>query len=128
MRTVKEMIIHNQVQTLSHLYIMLASSISPTIVPHREGVEVVPCSFPKAAMDSIEVGLIEVVNRIADIARNSKNWTVDKQDESDYLDGMQEAAQAAHADMIAALIGGGVTVEKPQPKKRNKKKGGTDDQ
>lgn len=128
MKQVKDIIINNQVHNLSQLYIMLVSTLNPTIVQNREGpCDVIKCQLPEAARSAAEVALIDVCNRLSEIVRDPSRWTLDKRDEREYDMAMATHAKQIEQEMIMSLLKSGL-LEEVDENKSNKKKGKSDEQ
>lgn len=117
MSEIKEMAMHNQIQNLSNLYVLLASTLAPTVIVGREDAQVLPCPFSPALKGAAEVALIEICNRISDMVRDSQKWTFDKSNEAAYLTEIEEAATAKQMAMLQQVFG------PPVPEKKTRKKG-----
>lgn len=103
--TVKDLITHNQVQSLVSLFTMLHSSISSHFISTMDGPVESPCSLPEAAKSAVEVALIGVANRISEIANDPARWTIDKSAQDEYNKSIEHKATAAEAAMLAQLFG-----------------------
>jgi hypothetical protein len=126
MKQVKDIIIHNQVKNLSSLYVMLFSSLSPTVVQRRDGgsADVVECGMTDAVKGAVEVTLIDICNQLSNIVKDDSRWSLDKRDEDDYNQHIAASAQRVEAQMLAQLLADA----KKADSQTTEKKGGTDEQ
>jgi hypothetical protein len=129
MKDVKDTIINNQIQNLSQLYIMLASSLSPTIAQRQDGpADVVHCNLSVAVKGAAEVALIDVCNRISALATDASRWTLDEADVTVYGNKLDAAAEKAKQDLLMAFLAELGTKSTPAKPKKPKKKGPSDEQ
>jgi hypothetical protein len=126
MKQVKDIIIHNQVKNLSSLYVMLFSSLSPTVVQRRDGepADVVECGMTDAVKGAVEVTLIDICNQLSNIVKDDSRWSLDKRDEDDYNQHIAASAQRVEAQMLAQLLADA----KKADSQTTEKKGETDEQ
>ena len=128
MKQIKDIIINNQIQNLSSLFIMLHSSLCNTIVQRRDGpADVVPSNLGPAVRGATEVALISVCNRIEMIASNAELWNIDNTAIDEYSKVADSAVQAELNGILAMLMQPDEVAEsKPVAKKRPRKKGGSE--
>jgi hypothetical protein len=114
-----EIVLHNQVQTLSQLYIMLVSSLNPILIvgSNREEIDVKPNGLVGAARAATEVALIDVCGRISQLVNEPERWRLDNIDEMRMFLAQEQAAQM---NELLSKLG----VEVVEEKKTKRKKGG----
>jgi hypothetical protein len=118
----KDVTTHNQVETLSGMFVLLSSALNPAIVPRMDAPpEVVPSALGQGVKTSIETALISVCNRISELAQEPKRWdTGDEELNALYKMSLIAGIESAEQGKKAAAMIQSLMESKP---KRNRRGG-----
>jgi hypothetical protein len=110
---VKEMGLHAKVQSLQTMFMTLAASLQPTIIPGEEGPIEFQSKMCSGVKTSIETALIHTCNRICALMGDEQNWANNDADAR---------------EILSMLVAQSVKDSKQKRKPRVKKGPNTDEQ